>query len=273
MAAIHFILASHVLLFSLILAASASGDYYPVTVAAPAPNHKNRTMKETPNSNKSSYTDSPKPTEPNTQQNAEKPKPEPIKPEMTGYYSPKPADYELTLPKAEEDLKTHFLVPSANLALTTSPFKSNSTSNSSVKTIIINLLLNNSSCISLFETNSGAVVRITCWGVDEQGYDINTLSCQSGPTDAKGYFFKTLRSSTNDNIRNVWGNCKAFLEQSPLENYSVPSDVNKGISGSLLSAYHVLHDKSLKLYSVGPFFYTSEPKPSVTSADSDSDGY
>ncbi|CAN1299648.1 Protein SEED AND ROOT HAIR PROTECTIVE PROTEIN [Linum perenne] len=114
---------------------------------------------------------------------------------------------------------------------------------------------------SVLTSNSGAMVRITCWGVDEEGYEINTLSCQSGPTDAKGYFFEMLPSSNYN--KNISGNCKAFMEQSPLENCSVPSDVNRGMTGSLLSTYHLLHDKSLKLYSIGPFFYTSDVKSSA----------
>ncbi|KAA8549135.1 hypothetical protein F0562_000819 [Nyssa sinensis] len=81
-----------------------------------------------------------------------------------------------------------------------------------------------------------------------------------GPTDAKGYFFATLTSSELEDTLKLT-ECKAFLENSPLETCKVPSDVNKGISGALLSSYRLLNDKHMKLYSVAPFFYTSEPNP------------
>lgn len=55
--------------------------------------------------------------------------------------------------------------------------------------------------------------------------------------------------------------CKVKLEKSPLETCNIPTDVNKGLTGALFSSYRILHDKKIKLYSVGPFFYTSEPKP------------
>ncbi|XP_028069357.1 proline-rich protein 3-like [Camellia sinensis] len=55
--------------------------------------------------------------------------------------------------------------------------------------------------------------------------------------------------------------CKVLLEKSPLETCKVPADVNKGISGAPLSSFRLLKDENIKLYSVGPFFYTSEPKP------------
>ncbi|XP_016684031.1 protein SEED AND ROOT HAIR PROTECTIVE PROTEIN [Gossypium hirsutum] len=52
----------------------------------------------------------------------------------------------------------------------------------------------------------------------------------------------------------------AFLEKSPLESCNVPIDVNKGISGAPFSGYRVLNQKHTKLYSLGPFFFTSGPK-------------
>ncbi|CAI0417041.1 unnamed protein product [Linum tenue] len=115
----------------------------------------------------------------------------------------------------------------------------------------------------------GAVVRITCLQEDDEGYVTTPVSCQTGPTDAKGYFFKTLPSSNKtlpsnkDDKKNSWENCKAFLEQSPMEECGVPSNVNRGIDGFPLSSHRILQDKHLKLYSVGPFFYTSEHKPTM----------
>ncbi|CAL1388260.1 unnamed protein product [Linum trigynum] len=87
----------------------------------------------------------------------------------------------------------------------------------------------------------------------------------TSPTDAKGYFFKTLPSN-NKLVKNSWENCKAFLEQSPLEECGVPSNVNRGIDGYKLSSHRILQDKHLKLYPVGPFFYTPEHKPMVNRA-------
>ncbi|CAI0417040.1 unnamed protein product [Linum tenue] len=106
----------------------------------------------------------------------------------------------------------------------------------------------------------GAVVTITCLKVNEEGYDDDKTP--SSPTNAKGYFFKTLPSNKDDK-KNSWENCKAFLEQSPMEECGVPSNVNRGIDGFPLSSHRILQDKHLKLYSVGPFFYTSEHKPTM----------
>ncbi|KAK2649547.1 hypothetical protein Ddye_017036 [Dipteronia dyeriana] len=52
--------------------------------------------------------------------------------------------------------------------------------------------------------------------------------------------------------------CKAFLEDSPMEDCKVPTDVNRGISGALLNSYRILDNMDIKLFKVGPFFYTSE---------------
>ncbi|OMO82003.1 Pollen Ole e 1 allergen/extensin [Corchorus olitorius] len=106
----------------------------------------------------------------------------------------------------------------------------------------------------------GALARITCLAVDEKGYE-KTHSVCSGETDAKGYFYATLMSSLigHDDYKLRLIECRAFLESSPVENCNVPVDVNKGISGAPLSDYHVLNHKRIRLYSVGPFFFTSQP--------------
>ncbi|XP_041022412.1 proline-rich protein 3-like [Juglans microcarpa x Juglans regia] len=103
----------------------------------------------------------------------------------------------------------------------------------------------------------GAVARITCKAVDERGYEEVPLSVLSNECDAKGYFLATLSSSF---LKENWKikECKAFLEHSPLKTCNVPIDVNHGITGALLSSYRILNDNHMKLYSVGPFFYTSE---------------
>ncbi|XVF22163.1 hypothetical protein REPUB_Repub12eG0150000 [Reevesia pubescens] len=105
----------------------------------------------------------------------------------------------------------------------------------------------------------GALARITCLAIDENGYE-KTYSVCSGETDEKGYFFAPLSTLGLDNLDDQLTKlteCKAFLESSPLETCNIPVDVNKGISGAPLSEhFRVLSQKRMKLYSVGPFFFT-----------------
>ncbi|KAL3572372.1 hypothetical protein D5086_026276 [Populus alba] len=96
----------------------------------------------------------------------------------------------------------------------------------------------------------GAVIRIACTAVDQYGYKKVPFSCLTEATNAKGYYFKTLPALKLTE-------CKAYLESSPLKTCNVPTDMNYGITGSPLSAYHILHDKKIKLYSMRTFFYTS----------------
>ncbi|XP_050236199.2 proline-rich protein 3-like [Mercurialis annua] len=100
----------------------------------------------------------------------------------------------------------------------------------------------------------GAVAKISCSILGENGYMTRLFSCSTGASDAKGYFFKAIP---------VVGlkDCNVKLEKSSLESCNIPTDVNKGITGAQLSSYRILSDEKLKLYSVGPFFYTSESKP------------
>ncbi|XP_059663463.1 protein SEED AND ROOT HAIR PROTECTIVE PROTEIN-like [Cornus florida] len=102
----------------------------------------------------------------------------------------------------------------------------------------------------------GAVARVTCLAVDQHGYKPAPITILSCPTDAKGYFLATLSPSQLE-VKE----CKAFLENSPLETCKVPTDINKGISGALLPSPQLLSDKHMKLFSVGPFVYTSKSKP------------
>ncbi|MBA0805358.1 hypothetical protein Gohar_004880 [Gossypium harknessii] len=109
----------------------------------------------------------------------------------------------------------------------------------------------------------GALARITCLVVDENGYE-KTHSVCSGETDAKGYFFARLSPSiSEDGSLSKLTECKALLESSPLETCNVPVNVNKGISGAPLSDFRILNHMGIKLYSVGPFFFTSQPNNSV----------
>ncbi|KAK9282569.1 hypothetical protein L1049_005490 [Liquidambar formosana] len=107
----------------------------------------------------------------------------------------------------------------------------------------------------------GAVARITCLAVDENGYEKAPFSIMSEASDKKGYFFATW--SPSDELEDNWklAECKAFLEDSPLETCKVPTDVNEGISGAPLASYRLLNHNNMNLYSVGPFFYTSQPGP------------
>ncbi|KAJ6343692.1 hypothetical protein OIU76_005437 [Salix suchowensis] len=115
---------------------------------------------------------------------------------------------------------------------------------------------------SYYTPLEGAVIRVACTAVDQHGYRKVPFSCLTGATDAKGYYFKTLPSSRLDDHLKIT-ECKAYLESSPLKTCNVPTNMNDGISGAPLSAYRILHDKKMKLYSMRTFFYTST-KPSST---------
>ncbi|TXG63367.1 hypothetical protein EZV62_010361 [Acer yangbiense] len=103
----------------------------------------------------------------------------------------------------------------------------------------------------------GAVARITCLVNDEHGYERAPFSILSDASDDKGYFFATL---SPDEVQQNWRlkECRAFLEVSPSETCNVPTDMNQGISGALLTVYRPLTDKNIKLFSVGPFCFTSD---------------
>ncbi|KAF5455298.1 hypothetical protein F2P56_024893 [Juglans regia] len=108
----------------------------------------------------------------------------------------------------------------------------------------------------------GAMVRITCLAVDENGYETAPFSIFSDECDAKGYFLTKISPAF---LKDNWKikECKAFQYHSPLETCKVPIDVNHGMSGAPLSSYRVLEDKNMNLYSVGPFFYTTDPQTSL----------
>ncbi|KAI4349692.1 hypothetical protein L6164_010254 [Bauhinia variegata] len=114
----------------------------------------------------------------------------------------------------------------------------------------------------------GAVTRITCEVADKYGFEMAPFSFLSGATDEKGYFFATLCPSEVAD-KGELHKCRAFLEMSPLDNCSVPTDENKGISGAELDSYRFLSEKKMKLYTLRPFFFTSEQPTSA----SPSDGY
>ncbi|KAK7392288.1 hypothetical protein VNO78_20722 [Psophocarpus tetragonolobus] len=103
----------------------------------------------------------------------------------------------------------------------------------------------------------GAVARVTCGCEDEHGYETGPISVLSHVTDSKGYFLATLPLAELGSKFKIT-ECKVYLENSPLETCKVPTDVNNGISGARLSSYRLLENK-IKLYTVGPFFCTSQP--------------
>lgn len=109
---------------------------------------------------------------------------------------------------------------------------------------------------------TGALARITCLVEDKNGYE-KTLSTLSRPTDIKGFFFATL-SALELEEKTKLTDCKAILEESPLDTCNFPTDVNNGITGYpiKLDSYRSLLHKNTKLFSIPAFFYcTSEPKP------------
>ncbi|CAI8603747.1 unnamed protein product [Vicia faba] len=104
----------------------------------------------------------------------------------------------------------------------------------------------------------GAVARVKCECVNELGYETGPITVFSHVTDGKGYYFTTLSLPGLGSKLKI-NECKAYLESSPLETCKVPTDVNHGISGASLSSYRLL-DNNFKLYSVAPFFCTSQAK-------------
>ena len=104
------------------------------------------------------------------------------------------------------------------------------------------------------------MTRITCGAIDEYGYETAPFTFLSDATDEKGYFLATLCPSEVADKREL-KECKAFLDLSPLDNCSFPTDINKGISGAVLDSFSFLTHNNMKLYTVGPFFFTTAPKP------------
>lgn len=108
--------------------------------------------------------------------------------------------------------------------------------------------------------HTGAVVRITCDAVDKFGFETTPFSFLSEATKENGYFLATLCPSEISANRKL-AKCKAFLELSPSDTCNDPMDVNNAVSGALLSSHHFLEEKKMKMYTVGPFFFTTEPQP------------
>ena len=110
--------------------------------------------------------------------------------------------------------------------------------------------------IYIYVAHAGAVVRVTCEAVDKYGLETAAFSFLSEASDEKGYFLATLCPSEISSNRKL-RECKAFLELSPSETCNDPTDVNNAVRGALLSSYHFLQNKNIKMYTVGPFFFTT----------------
>lgn len=105
----------------------------------------------------------------------------------------------------------------------------------------------------------GSVARITCRAVNRYEIETAPFSFLSGATDANGYFLATLSPSEVNNNMRLTG-CKAYLELSSSDTCLFPTDVNKGITGVTLASYRLVNNRKIKLFTVGPFFFTSEPE-------------
>ncbi|CAI9285523.1 unnamed protein product [Lactuca saligna] len=121
---------------------------------------------------------------------------------------------------------------------------------------------------SKFIPLKGATARITCLARNQKGYESAPFSISSCPADDKGYFLAKLSPPSTKFLKNAqWElkECKAFLESSPLKDCKVPLDINGGVKGAhiISSSTHRLL-KNANLYSLKPFFYTSD-KPNTVS--------
>ncbi|KAJ4892533.1 Pollen Ole e 1 allergen and extensin family protein [Raphanus sativus] len=108
----------------------------------------------------------------------------------------------------------------------------------------------------------GAVARVTCETADEYGYEGEDVTVLSQATDAKGYFLATLSPSEVKGLKKKVikiKECRAFLELSPADTCSYPTEINRGISGAILQTYRLIENKlKMKLFTVGPFVFSPE---------------
>ncbi|XP_042503764.1 protein SEED AND ROOT HAIR PROTECTIVE PROTEIN-like [Macadamia integrifolia] len=98
----------------------------------------------------------------------------------------------------------------------------------------------------------GAVARITCKAVDKYGVVTGSYTVMSD-TDKSGYFLAKMSLTKIKEVGNIT-ECKGYLRMSSLMSCSIPTNVNKGITGCPLSGPRLLHNKT-HLYTVGPFEY------------------
>ncbi|WZZ18208.1 hypothetical protein YC2023_111297 [Brassica napus] len=105
----------------------------------------------------------------------------------------------------------------------------------------------------------GAKAKIMCSEPGSYGKDKKDVVIYSDPTDSKGFFHVALT-----NIKDLL-HCRVKLYTSPVGTCNNPTNVNKGITGVPLSMYGYRYhsDKNLKIFSVGPFYFTGY-KPALT---------
>ncbi|KAG6412572.1 hypothetical protein SASPL_125254 [Salvia splendens] len=113
--------------------------------------------------------------------------------------------------------------------------------------------------------HKGSVVRITCVGLDKDGYETAPFSVLSRPTDANGYFLAKLSTELLEADGFKITQCKTFLHSSKLKACPYATNIGSGLSGAPLSAYRTLGSSKLRLYSVGPFVYDSTPQQKTPS--------
>ncbi|XP_006402354.2 proline-rich protein 3 [Eutrema salsugineum] len=116
-------------------------------------------------------------------------------------------------------------------------------------------------CKNGYETYpiQGAKAKIVCSEPGSYGKSNKEVVIYSDPTDSKGYFHVALIHITD------LFHCRVKLYTSPVETCKNPTNVNKGLTGVPLSmyGYRYYSDKNLKLFSVGPFYFTG-PKAAPT---------
>ncbi|XP_010523958.1 PREDICTED: proline-rich protein 3-like [Tarenaya hassleriana] len=105
----------------------------------------------------------------------------------------------------------------------------------------------------------GAKAKLVCSEVDSYGKNKEEVVLYSKQTDGKGYFELTVTEVVKDIAL-----CRVKLHSSPMATCKNPTNVNKGLTGAPLSLYNyrTFPDRNLKMYSVGPFYFTgSEHAP------------
>ncbi|KAJ9560206.1 hypothetical protein OSB04_005366 [Centaurea solstitialis] len=114
----------------------------------------------------------------------------------------------------------------------------------------------------------GAITRITCLARNQKDLEPMPFSVLSCPTDDKGYFLAKLSPPSTKFLKNShWElkECKAFLESSPLKDCKIPLDINGGVTGAhIISSLSHRFLKNANLYSLKPFFYTSNQPQQVS---------
>ncbi|KAF8074447.1 hypothetical protein N665_1101s0009 [Sinapis alba] len=106
----------------------------------------------------------------------------------------------------------------------------------------------------------GAKAKIVCSEAGSYEKGKKDVVIYSDPTDSKGYFHVVLT-----NIKDLL-HCRVKLYTSPVETCNNPTNVNKGLTGVPLSMYGYRYhsDKNLKIFNVGPFYFTGHKAAPTT---------